>query len=55
MCPLTLFNSPCRINTKTTSFPFLYHIIHRFIRNYFTHFNSFYDNSISGRFVKTLK
>lgn len=53
--PLSLFNSDFQINSyRETSFKLFYHIIHRYIRNYFTHFNSYFDNSTSGRFVRAL-
>jgi hypothetical protein len=53
--PLSLFNSAFQVHScKETSFKLFYHIIHRYIRNYFTHFNSYFDNSTSGRFVRAL-
>lgn len=55
MSPLWLFNSECKVHSnRQTSFKLLYHIIHRFIRNYFTHFNSFFDDSVSCRLVHGL-
>jgi hypothetical protein len=53
--PLGIFNSDCQIHSnKESSFKFLYHIINRYIRNYFTHINNFFDDSISSRFSKGL-
>ncbi len=52
---LSLFNSTFPVHScQDTSFKLFYHIIHRYIRNYFTHFNSYFDNSTSGRFVRAL-
>ena len=53
--PLLLFNSDCQIhNNKESSFNFLYHVIHRSIRNFFTHYNNFFGSSISNRFIQSL-
>lgn len=53
--PLALFNSDCQIhNNKESSFNYLYHVIHRSIRNFFTHYNNFFGTSISNRFIQSL-